>query len=346
MTRNLHTPMSLSTAKPGAVAPRKRGINLRTFVASSGVVWLAAVSAAHAQAAVNNQANVAAIEEIVVSATRIKAAGFTAPTPTTVIGAEAIQQAAQPNLFAAVAELPSLQGSTGTTVNTGVTSAGNNGLSSLNLRGLGPIRTLTLLDGQRVVPAYVQGLADVSLFPQLLVQRVDVVTGGASASWGSDAISGVVNFVTDKRFEGFKANIQGGTSTYSDDRQGLLQVAAGHSFLEDKLHAQISGEYYSNGGAPAPLIGGEFSNSRPTAYRSNTTSYAQTATPAGQAQYYYYPYNAQIITQGRNCLITAGPSWGHVQVGRSSTSEWARVPRPAANLGGDPARAAAAASSA
>ncbi|MCH3005843.1 TonB-dependent receptor plug domain-containing protein, partial [Listeria monocytogenes] len=75
---------------------------------------------------------------------------------------------------------------------------------------LGTIRTLTLLDGQRVVGANVTGVPDISLFPQLLIKRVDVVTGGASASYGSDAVGGVVNFITEKHFVGFKANVQGG----------------------------------------------------------------------------------------------------------------------------------------
>ncbi|MDT1862483.1 hypothetical protein FPK50_23935, partial [Acinetobacter baumannii] len=89
---------------------------------------------------------------------------------------------------------------------------------------LGTIRTLTLLDGQRVVGANVTGVTDVSQFPQLLVKRVDVVTGGASASYGSDAVGGVVNFVTDKKFTGFKANVQGGQTKYDDDRGGTVQA--------------------------------------------------------------------------------------------------------------------------
>jgi outer membrane receptor protein involved in Fe transport len=106
------------------------------------------------------------------------------------------RQSAQPNIFTTIAQLPSLQGSTGATYGTNSTSSGTQGLSSFSLRGLGPIRTLTLLDGQRVVGANVTGVPDISLFPQLLVDRVDVVTGGASASYGSDAVGGVVNFVT------------------------------------------------------------------------------------------------------------------------------------------------------
>jgi outer membrane cobalamin receptor len=142
------------------------------------------------------------VEQVVVSSTRLQNAGFDAPTPTTVMSAADLEKNAQPNIFEAVTQLPALEGSSGVTYNTGSTTTGLQGLSSLNLRGLGIIRTLTLLDSQRVVPANPNGAVDVSQMPQLLIQRVDVVTGGASASWGSDAVAGVVNFVTDKRFEG------------------------------------------------------------------------------------------------------------------------------------------------
>jgi iron complex outermembrane receptor protein len=139
----------------------------------------------------------ATVSEIVVTGTRIQTTGFTAPTPTSVIGESQIQNNAQPNVFATIVQLPSLQGSSGSATNTFSTSSGQQGLSSFSLRGLGTIRTLTLLDGQRVVGAYYTGVTDVSLFPQLLIQRVDVVNGGASASYGSDAVGGVVNFITD-----------------------------------------------------------------------------------------------------------------------------------------------------
>jgi iron complex outermembrane receptor protein len=142
----------------------------------------------------------ATVSEIVVTGTRIQTTGFTAPTPTSVIGEAQIQNNAQPNIFATIVQLPSLQGSSGSATNTFSTSSGQQGLSSFSLRGLGTIRTLTLLDGQRVVGAYYTGVTDVSLFPQLLIQRVDVVNGGASASYGSDAVGGVVNFITDTRF--------------------------------------------------------------------------------------------------------------------------------------------------
>jgi outer membrane receptor protein involved in Fe transport len=168
-----------------------------------------------------------------------------------VLSSAAIAKNAQPNVFTTIAQLPSLQGSTGATVGTNSTSSGTQGLSSFSLRGLGTIRTLTLIDGQRVVGANVTGVPDVSLFPQLLIERVDVVTGGASASYGSDAVGGVVNFITKTHFEGFKANVQGGISTYGDDGNYTFQAAGGKSFLDGRLHVVLSGEYSHEDGIPA-----------------------------------------------------------------------------------------------
>ena len=196
------------------------------------------------------------LQEIVVTGSRITSSGYTQPTPTSMISAEDIELEAAPNLFNTIAELPVLQGSTGRKTFVNSTSSGATGLSSFSLRNLGTIRTLTLLDGQRVTPANVTGVVDVSQFPQLLVKRVDVVTGGASASYGSDAIGGVVNFVTDKEFEGFKTNVEAGRTTYGDDESITAQAAWGDAFLDDRLHVQVSGEYGKEDGVPSGGFGG------------------------------------------------------------------------------------------
>lgn len=252
----------------------------------------------------------AELDTVVVTGSRIIATGFNAPTPTTVVSVEQLEQAAQPNIFDSIIQLPALQGSAGTanTQRNGGTSFGNNGLSSLNLRGLGSNRTLVLIDGQRVVSGHITGITDVSQFPQLLIKRVDVVTGGASASWGSDAVAGVVNFVTDTRFTGLKANIQGGQSKWGDDKSVLAQVAGGTQLLGDRLHLQGAGEYFKNDGVPGGDIGGGQPNGRPVAFRSGTTSYGLTSTPAGSPQFFNFPRDAQNITLARFGLITAGPA--------------------------------------
>jgi iron complex outermembrane receptor protein len=249
-------------------------------------------------------------ENVTVSASRIVRNGFNAPTPTTVIGADDIAATAQENVYETVIQLPSLMGSQGVQNNTGGTGSGNNGISSFSMRGLQSIRTLTMMDGQRIVPSNVTGIQDVSELPQLLIQRVDVVTGGASASWGSDAITGVVNFITDKKFTGFKANLQSGITTYGDDGSVLLQMAAGTEFAGGRGHVEVSAEYNWEDGVGVGDYGvGRGPSGRPyftsTAILKNTIA----GTPAGTPQY-TVAANAQPFIQGRYGIITTGPLQG------------------------------------
>jgi iron complex outermembrane receptor protein len=250
------------------------------------------------------------LETVIVTASRITARGFDAPTSALVVSPGFLQRAARPNVFDAITQLPFFDASTGTEANTGNTSTGANGLSSFNFRGLGTIRTLTLLDGQRVVPAYVTGVADVSEFSQLLIQRVDVVTGGASASWGSDAVGGVINFVTDKNFNGVKGVVEGGISTYGDDTSGLVQLAAGTGLFGGRGHVEASGEFFRSDGVPAPnLVGGGLTNGRCCNFNPGTLSYTTTTTPAGVPE--ITPIlNAQINNASEYGLITSGPLTG------------------------------------
>src|ERR1051326_7440170 len=255
---------------------------VRDVLASSRIhAWaLALVLLAGLMPGARAQEGAAGTETIVVSASRITSSGFAAPTPTTVIGTRDIEQNAQPNLFTTIPQLPSSQGSTGTQSGTGGTSTGTNGLSSFNQRALGTIRSLTLMDGQRVVPANVSGIADVSEFPQLLVQRVDVVTGGASASWGSDAVGGVINFVTNKNFNGVKANLQAGITNYSDDATGLFQVAAGAPLFGGRMHVEAAAELYHNDGVQgANKPGGFLPNNRCCNYNAGGANYTLTTIP-------------------------------------------------------------------
>ena len=257
------------------------------------------------------------VEQVVVSSTRLQAAGFDAPTPTTVVSAADLEAQAKASVFDAITQLPQLQGSTGVGYNTGSTTTGLIGLSALGLRGLSPLRTLVLLDSERVVGGNFNGVVDVSEMPQMLIQRVDVVTGGASASWGSDAVAGVINFVTDKKFEGFKVNAQAGLSTYGDAGNMLFQSAVGTSFAGGRGHFEMAGEYaYNDGLLPRypvaqqhtaqPNIGG-----RTIARQSGTATYGTSASsvPAGQPQTFYGPLS-QGTQQAAYGLITSGPFAG------------------------------------
>src|SRR5215467_3910225 len=223
----------------------KAGCAKRRLALSSSTAVLALVMAAPAMAQQQQAQNV---EQVTVSSTRITTGGFDAPTPTTVISAQDIEKQANSNVFTTITQLPSMMGSTGSTVGNGGSSNGVNGLSTLNIRGVGTQRNLILIDGERIVPTSPQGVTDISQFPQMLLQRVDVVTGGASASWGSDAVSGVVNFVLEKKFEGFRLNVNGGISNYADDPKAQLQFAAGTGFLGGRAHIEVSGEFTSEAG--------------------------------------------------------------------------------------------------
>jgi len=247
------------------------------------------------------------LEEVVITGTRITTDGYNAPTPTSVITAEAVVANAQPNIFTTVAQLPSLQGSSGTQVNTFSTSSGQQGLSAFSLRGLQPIRTLTLLDGQRVVGSNVTGVTDVSLFPQLLIERVDVVNGGASSSYGSDAVGGVVNFVTNTRFEGVKGNVQGAITNYDDNETIVAQFAAGSNFFDGRLHAVGSVEYHDEKGVGPGSLGLGLANGRD--WFKQRVLVNRNVLNDGSPQYNVIDF-AQPYNYTRFGLISAGPLQG------------------------------------
>jgi iron complex outermembrane recepter protein len=257
------------------------------------------------------------LETVVVSSTRLQNAGFDAPTPTQALNADDIQKIAQPNIFDAVIELPALQGSTGQTYEVGSTSTGLQGLSSFSLRGTSPLRTLTLLDGERVIGANDSGVVDVSLLPQMLIQRVDVVTGGASASWGSDAVAGVVNVVTDKKFEGFKLDASYGLSQYDDNKTSTIKVAAGTSFAGGRGHIEGSLEYENDQGivgtgAPANNFGCNGLDGRQfDASCAAAASYGSAAaTPAGQPELNWGRYTQGAVNEALGGIINSGPLHG------------------------------------
>ncbi|MEN3749142.1 TonB-dependent receptor [Sphingomonas sp. HF-S3] len=187
-------------------------------------------------------------EELVVTGSRVVRDGYQAPTPLTVLGSEEIARSAQINLAEQINRLPALAGSNNPRNTASNISGGFMGISTLNLRNLGATRTLVLFDSQRLPAASLNGLVDANSIPSALVKRVDIVTGGASAAWGSDAVAGVVNFVLDKDFTGVKGEVQGGITTYGDDRNYRVSLSAGTGFADGRGHFLISGEnWYSEG---------------------------------------------------------------------------------------------------
>ncbi|MCC6912581.1 MAG: TonB-dependent receptor [Rhodospirillaceae bacterium] len=185
----------------------------------------------------------AAVDEIVVTGTRVVRDGYEAPTPVSVIGIEQLENQATSNLADSINQLPTLVGSSTPQGSVANTTSGQGAINGLSLRGMGTSRTLVLLNGQRTVGSILTGVVDVSELPQTLIERVDVVTGGASAAYGSDALSGVVNFVLDTDFTGFKSEVSGGITTYGDAPQYKINMTYGTPFAGGRGHLLVSGEH-------------------------------------------------------------------------------------------------------
>ena len=192
-----------------------------------------------------------AVEEVVVTGSRIARSTFSTPTPVTVIGQDLIEARAFTNVGAMLNDLPQFKGTTSPT--TQGPSNFNVGASEADLRGLGSNRTLVLVDGQRYVTNsnsfYASQAVDLNMIPSIMIDRTEIATGGASAAYGSDAIGGVVNIILLKRFSGLKGNVQYGAASAGDDKTYTAGLAAGHSFLNDKLHVVVGGEYSKSKGA-------------------------------------------------------------------------------------------------
>ena len=184
------------------------------------------------------------VQGVVVTASRVQRSGFTAPTPVTTVGVEQINQRAPTTLGEVLANIPSFR-PTSTPNTAGVTSL-SGGQVTADLRGLGATRTLVLVDGRRHVPTNSSGTVDLRLIPTLLVQNVEVVTGGASAAWGSDAVAGVVNFILKDRIDGIQATAQYGQSKYDDNFEYKASLAGGGSAAGGKIRFVAGADYLLN----------------------------------------------------------------------------------------------------
>lgn len=183
-------------------------------------------------------------EEIVVTGSLIRRSAETAPSPLIQIGKEELKQRGEINLVDALADIPALQNSQVYEDTTGG-FVGIGGLAFLNLRNLGSGRTLVLVDGRRHVAGDPGGAAvDVDTIPSTLIERVEVITGGASALYGADAVSGVVNFILRDDYEGFEAEAAVGQLVQGSDKTARrISGTWGGNFLDDRLNLYAFGEY-------------------------------------------------------------------------------------------------------
>jgi outer membrane receptor protein involved in Fe transport len=178
---------------------------------------------------------------VVITGSHLSSKAAKAPTPLTVITTAQLTQTTPSNIPDGLNKLPIFQG--GSQPRRAGDGTANFASNVLSLRGFGPQRTLVLLDGHRVTPSNTNGTVDADTLPQILVSRVDVVTGGASAVYGSDAVAGVVNFVLDDNFKGLKYDINGGESKYRDGASFKASAAWGADAFSGRGHFIVAAEY-------------------------------------------------------------------------------------------------------
>jgi iron complex outermembrane receptor protein len=208
-------------------------------------------------------------EAIVVTGSRIDRAGYDQPTPTTVLGVADLREGNRPNLQQVLNDQPQFRGTVTPTVSIGNTSSGT---APVDLRGLGTARTLTLINGRRFV-----GENNLNFVPLNLVSRVDVVTGGASAAYGSGAVAGVVNIILNDKLQGFAVGAQYGISSRGDGRRYGFDGSFGTSFAGGRGHFMTGAEYVNDEGIgpdgrlDRPQLGAGIVRIDPTSATDNRT---------------------------------------------------------------------------
>ncbi|MCK0071151.1 TonB-dependent receptor domain-containing protein [Kordiimonas laminariae] len=208
----------------------------------SGAATLIATLATGTNIANAQDDNSQEVEEVVITGSRIVRKDLTAPSPVVTLDSESILQSGETDLVNLLKELPILISS-----NQATNSAG--AIATLDLRSMGTQRTLVVVNGRRHVGGISgSSTVDVSSIPTALVERVEVLTGGASAIYGADAVTGVVNYILKDNFEGIDTRAQYGISDSGDAENLFLSIAAGGNFADGRGNAVVAVEYRDQNG--------------------------------------------------------------------------------------------------
>lgn len=189
------------------------------------------------------------LTEVVVTGSRIASRSYTSDSPLVGVSAAQIAATGQVSLDSALGQMPQFAAAQGQSEVGDVQGATGfqGGQSYSDLRGLGPQRTLVLLDGQRLVPTNPSGAVDLNVIPMAMIEGVDVITGGASAVYGSDAMAGVVNFRLRQHFQGIQVSYQHGATTSGHGAEDSVSVLMGGNFDHERGNAVVDLEYSQRG---------------------------------------------------------------------------------------------------
>ena len=221
----------------------RTAVRLALFTAALPVGFSAASAFAQNQATAPDAASEDDLQTVVVSGTRIQLPGLESSSPVYSVGASEIQQLQQPEVEKIFRNLPITVPSDGQNVNNGTA-----GVATINLRGLGSQRNLIMIDGKRVTPFNFNGRVDTSTIPTALIDRIDIITGGASAVYGSDAISGAINFIMKRNFEGVAIDGNYSQTGESDGKIKDVSVTAGSNVADGRGNFVVGINYAQRDG--------------------------------------------------------------------------------------------------
>ncbi|WP_313106068.1 TonB-dependent receptor plug domain-containing protein, partial [Brevundimonas sp.] len=197
------------------------------------------------------------IDTIVVTGSRIARQDYSANSPIVTMTQEDFKATGSVNIESLINDLPQF---------TALGNAASNspnlaGQANVQLRGLGSTRTLVLLNGRRIVPSNASSVVDLNLLPTPLISSIETITGGASSTYGSDAVGGVLNFLLDGNFEGLQFDAQYGSSDRGDASTEAVSLTLGGDIADGRGHAVLSASYSNrasvlNASRAFSLIGG------------------------------------------------------------------------------------------
>ncbi|MEI9965614.1 MAG: TonB-dependent receptor plug domain-containing protein [Caulobacteraceae bacterium] len=237
----------------GVVGERRaRGRRSKALASASTAMLALAVAGgfgglAQAQDQSSSGGDSTAVQEVVVTGSRIARRDFTSNSPIVTVNSQTFENRSSSLIEQSLNQLPQFQAGTFNAVTQAQqiqpSATGTPGSSELNLRGLGTNRNLVLLDGRRPQPADATLAVDINSIPSAAIDSVEVITGGASAVYGADAISGVVNFKLKHNFQGLEVDAQYGISEHGDDREPSVSALIGTNFADNRGNVMFGVDY-------------------------------------------------------------------------------------------------------
>ncbi len=241
--------LAIAEVLASASLPR-RSVGARALGAWSGAILASAfaLGAGTPASAQEVGAPAPSLEEILVTGSRITRRDYESNSPIVTVDSEQFESQMGLNFEAYLNQLPNYNPAASPTTSQGdvqITPVNSVGIASISLRGFGPNRSLVLVDGRRLVPINSLMVTDINAIPSALIERVETITGGASAVYGADAVGGVTNFILRDDFEGFDIDAQYGTTEEGGGEESRLGAVFGANFDEGRGNISMGVEVYN-----------------------------------------------------------------------------------------------------